>query len=214
NYSLPFQGRWTVVNGGVDKDASHSWGIPTQRYAYDFVIMDEEGGTCSGDPTVLENYYCYGKEVLAPADGVVVDAKDHYKDSRTYGNGKTDPFIKDIRGNYIVIKHGSKEYSVIAHLLPHSLKVKIGDKVKRGEIIAKCGNSGNTTEPHIHFQIQDGRSFLASAGLPICFKDIQQEPIQNYHKFDPRPLPKPLEEGSPFIQRGNLVGNIIGMAKR
>ncbi len=206
-YSLPFQGQWTVVNGGVNKQTSHSWSIPTQRYAYDFVITDEEGKTCSGDPTVLANYFCYGQDVLAPADGIVVAAKDNYKDSRTFGNGRTDPFIKDIRGNYIVIKHGNKEYSVIAHLMPRSLKVKIGDGVKSGEVIAKCGNSGNTTEPHIHFQIQEGRSFLASAGLPIYFRDIQQEPIKNYHSVDPRPLPKPFEEGSPFIQRGNLVSN-------
>jgi len=208
-YSLPFSGRWTVINGGLDKASSHSWGIPTQRYAYDFFILDENNQSCTGDKTVLQNYYCYGREVLAPADGVVVEAKDTYKDSRTFGNGSVDRTTKDIRGNYIVIRHAKKEYSFIAHLLPESIKVKGGQQVKRGEVIAQCGNSGNTSEPHIHFQIQDGRSFLASAGLPITFEGIEAKPAKNYDKFDPRPVPvyEPTEYESITIQRGLWVEN-------
>ena len=72
----------------------------------------------------------------------------------------------------IVIRHSKHEYSVIAHLLPNSLCVQKGDRVSRGQVIAKCGNSGNTSEPHIHFQIQYGKIFEISAGLPILFTRI------------------------------------------
>lgn len=206
-YSLPFHGQWTVVNGGVDKITSHSWGLPTQRYAYDFVILDENGQSCSGDKTLLQNYYCYGKDVLAPADGIVVDVKDRFPDSRTYGNGSVDHTAKDIRGNYVVIRHADKEFSAIAHLLPRSLKVKVGQQVKRGECIAQCGNSGNTSEPHIHFHIQEGKSFFVSAGLPITFQNIQAERTKNYDKFDPRTAPEQGENNASTIRRGYSVVN-------
>ena len=207
-YSLPFSGEWTAVNGGPDKKTSHSWSILTQRYAYDFLILNDIGQSCSGDKTLLLNYYCYSREVLAPADGVVVEAIDNYSDSRTSGNGAVDHAAKDIRGNYIVIRHAAKEYSLIAHLLPQSLKVKAGQQVKRGEPIAQCGNSGNTTEPHIHFQIQDGKSFLASAGLPISFEGIETKPAKNYAKFDPRPIYEQKERDASTIQRGSCVRNM------
>lgn len=210
HYSLPFRGQWTVINGGPDKKASHSWSVLTQRYAYDFIILDDNGESCNGDKTILQNYHCYGKEVLAPADGVVVEVADKYKDSRTFGNGKTDRVTKDIRGNYIVIQHADKEYSFIAHLLLHSLKVKAGQRVKRGEIIAQCGNSGNTSEPHIHFQIQDGKSFLVSAGLPVTFEGIEVKPAKNYGRFDPRPVPvyEHEENNAATIYRGLCVRNL------
>jgi len=206
-YSLPFRGEWTVVNGGLDKRTSHSWSVLTQRYAYDFVILDDKGQSSTGDRTVLQNYHCYGREVLALSEGVVVEVKDKYGDAGTFGTGKTDSGIRDIRGNYIVIKHADKEYSVIAHLMPGSLKVKVGQTVKRGEPVAQCGNSGNTSEPHIHFQIQDGKSFFSSAGLPITFEGIEAKPAINYEKFDPRPVYEWGNEAS-TIQRGLCARNV------
>ena len=83
----------------------------------------------------------------------------------------------DVRGNYIVIQHSAQEYSTIAHIKKDSFCVKIGDKVSRGQILARCGNSGNTSEPHIHFQIQQGKSFLFSAGLPIWFTNLKNHTI-------------------------------------
>jgi hypothetical protein len=206
-YSLPFYGEWVVVNGGTDRSTSHSWGVPTQRYAYDFVVLDDDGKSSVGDNTILRNYHCYGKDVLAPADGVVVEAKDQYPDARTFGNGSVDHFIKDIRGNYVVIKHAESEYSFIAHLLPKSIKVKVGQCVRRGDYIAQCGNSGNTSEPHIHFHVQDGRSFFASAGLPVLFQGIQAKRARNYDKFDPRTVPQRSENDDSTIQRGYSVAN-------
>ncbi|MBA1336216.1 MAG: Peptidase M23B [Firmicutes bacterium] len=172
DFILPFQGQWYVANGGVDKKTSHSWNMWPQRYAYDFVIVDKNGKTCSGSGKELQEYYCYGRDVLAPADGEVVGIADNHPESRVYGGGRVECRAKDVRGNFIMLKHNEKEFSTIAHLMPNSITVALGQKVVRGQAIAKCGNSGNTSEPHVHFQLNDGRSFFISAGLPVKFKNV------------------------------------------
>jgi len=207
-YSLPFKDSWTVVNGGVDKKFSHSWSIPTQRYAYDFLILDENGKSCAGDGKLVDDYYCYDKEVLAPADGEVIEAISGYPDSLILGNGQVDCSARDIRGNHILIRHAEGEYSLLAHLQPDSIIVKIGDNVKRGQIIARCGNSGNSSEPHLHFQLQNGKSFFFSAGLPIEFENISSTPMVNYSTFDPRPLPTISDLQRDYIVRGQNVANM------
>ncbi len=188
SYSLPFQGTWTAVNGGIDKRHSHSWSIQTQRYAYDFVILDEEGHSFSGKDTEPTSYYCYGMDLLAPADGEVVEVRNESPDSLLLGHGKADCSARDIRGNYILIRHADKEYGLLAHLKPGSICVKAGETVKRGQCVAKCGNSGNTSEPHLHFHLQEGISFYTSAGLPIEFIGINSFPAPNYAVYDPRPV--------------------------
>ena len=207
-YSLPFRDSWVAVNGGVDKKSSHSWDIPTQRYAYDFLMLDESGKSHVGDGKKVGDYYCYGKEVLAPADGEVVEVGSGYPDSLILGNGQVDCSAHDIRGNHILIRHSEGEYSLLAHLQPGSISVKTGDTVKRGQIIARCGNSGNSSEPHLHFQLQNGRSFSCSAGLPIEFEDISSAPIPCYSAFDPRPIPSFTDMPRKYIVRGQRVVNI------
>jgi len=207
-YSLPFHGTWTVVNGGVEKATSHSWGILTQRYAYDFLILDEEGHSFHGSRTNPQNYYCYGKEILAPADGEVVEVKDKYPDSVILGNGRANCDAKDIRGNYILIRHADKEYGLLAHLKHGSIRVKPGDIVKRGQHIADCGNSGNTSEPHLHFHVQDGRSFYTSVGLPIQFTDITVHSAPGYASYDSRTIPPVSVLNKRFIMWGQNVSNI------
>lgn len=171
-YSLPFDGEWYIANGGVDKETSHSWFLPSQRYAYDFFIMNNEETTFSGEREQLENYFCFAENVLAPADGVVISAVSHFPNTPIIAERQVDCTASDVRGNHIIIRHSKHEYSMIAHLLPESICVKKGDSVSRGQVIAKCGNSGNTSEPHIHFQIQYGKSFAISAGLPVLFAHI------------------------------------------
>ena len=204
-YSLPFKGEWVVVDGGVTKDSSHSWEINSQRYAYDFIHLDDEGKSFRGDESCLSSYYCYGSEVLAPADGVVVELRKDYKDSKILGNGNTDPFVRDIRGNYVLIKHADDEFSCLAHLAPESISVGVGQKVTRKEPIALCGNSGNTSEPHVHFQVQNSKSFYHSAGLPIHFQDIEAVTQSKYDTYDSRPIPTPIKN---YISRGQRVVNL------
>lgn len=169
-YRLPFEGEWMVVNGGIDKAHSHSWGVCSQRYAYDFYIRNGEE-THSGDGTSVTDYFCYNQAIVAPADGVIVELKDKFEDTPVSGKPEIQCTASDVRGNYIVIKHAEREYSTIAHIKKNSFLVKVGDTVKEGQEIARCGNSGNTSEPHIHFQIQQGQSFLFNASLPITFHE-------------------------------------------
>lgn len=205
-YSLPFSDAWVVVNGGVDKMYSHSWSIPTQRYAYDFLILDENGNSNSGNPSSAPSYYCYGKEILAPADGTVVEVSTNHPDSDLSGTGAVDCKAHDIRGNYIIIRHTDKEYSLLAHLQPNSIRVKVGDFVMQGQPIANCGNSGNTSEPHLHFQLQDNKSFFYSAGLPIQFDNISIETTVNYNHFDARQAADCSRKDT-HIARGQKVKN-------
>ena len=207
-YILPFSGKWTVANGGITKKLSHSWCIPSQRYGYDFIVLDSEGKSYKGDNKICENYFCYDKEIIAPADGEVVKLVKKYKDS--YVDGKNAYCnANDMRGNYIIIKHNNNEYSLIAHIKQNSIIHNIGDKVKQGEIIAKCGNSGNSSEPHIHFQLQLGQNFFTAVGLPICFVNIKAEKKGNYENFDKRDCSENLQivENKTYIGRGLEVEN-------
>ncbi len=208
-YQLPFEGEWTVINGGTEKEFSHSWMLPTQRYAYDFLIMNHNGETYYGDKTEEESYYCYGRNILSPADGKIVDIGSNCIDNKPFADGVLAFTAEDIRGNYIIIKHAEKEYSFIGHIKPESIQVEVGQNVQAGEVIAKCGNSGNTSEPHIHFHLQDGTDFFLSAGLPITFENIHVTKQENYHIYDER---KTLGEivisaGGQYIGRGQLVSN-------
>lgn len=169
---LPFDGEWTVVNGSHEKAHSHSWGIYGQRYAYDFVVTDETARTHEGDGSRAEQYHCWDRPILAPAAGVVVEASDGHRDYPKAG-GRMDPLQRDIRGNYVVLDHGDGEYSVLAHLREGSLLVAEGDRVERGQRLGRCGNSGNSSEPHLHYHVQDRRSFYSGMGLPVAFADVE-----------------------------------------
>ena len=103
-YSLPFEGHWAVVNGGFTQEYSHSWNIPVQRYAYDFLQM-ESGRSYSGNEREVGSYHCYDKEILSPADGVVVKANNRSNDSLILGKGRYFNRSNHIAGNYVIIKH-------------------------------------------------------------------------------------------------------------
>ena len=135
DFSLPFHGRWLVANGGVTPETSHSWEIPQQRYAYDFLIADESGQHFSGDEKDPAAYYCYGREILAPADGFVVAL---YADAPDSPINKRRPVCAadDLRGNFVLLNHGSGVYSLLCHLKPGSIYVHVGQAVARGERIA------------------------------------------------------------------------------
>lgn len=142
---LPFYGEW-VVSQSYDGKLTHKdkW-----KYAYDFVIIDSHRKTFNNQGLALEDYYCYDKAVLAPADGYVEEIVDGIPDNPI---GKVN--LEENWGNTIIIRHGEGFYSQISHLKPGSFKVQKGSYVKSGQIIASCGNSGRSPEPHIHFQMQ------------------------------------------------------------
>jgi urea transporter/murein DD-endopeptidase MepM/ murein hydrolase activator NlpD len=142
---LPFYGEWKVSQGH-DGEYTHKskW-----RYAWDFVITDTDGKTYRDLGANVEDYYCYNKAVLSPYDGYVDEVIDGIPD-----NPILDVNIEENWGNTIVIRHGENFYSKISHLKPGSFKVMKGEWVRAGQLIAFCGNSGRSPEPHIHLQLQ------------------------------------------------------------
>jgi hypothetical protein len=169
NYILPVTGEWRVFNGGVTKENSHSWSIPSQRFAYDLVKYGQNGRSFKGDGRKLENYFCFDAPIFAPADGVVVKARDGIRDAPHVGTFWMDWLTRNIAGNSVLIKHADGEYCLLAHLKRGSVQVKIGQTVNQGQEIGRCGHSGNSTEPHLHFQFQDGKNFYFNSGLPVKF---------------------------------------------
>ncbi len=164
---LPFKGAWIVGNGGRDASGnSHrnpdDTGPRNQRFAYDF-IKDHKG-----DGKNLEDYEAFGSEVIAPAGGIISQVINGSKDIPI---GESDWVV--ICGNMVVIDHENEEWSVLAHLKHNSIKVKVGDKVKQGDLLGLCGNTGNTTEPHMHYHLQNDSIMYRATGLPAQFKRIK-----------------------------------------
>ncbi len=164
--ALPFNGEWFVFWGGRNIDDNYHAVSKSQRFAYDLLVM-KNGSSHSGDGSKLADYYCYGTDVLAPAAGSVVWSCDSLPDQLP---GQMDP--KNPVGNGVVIEHGNGEFSLLAHMQPKSLRVKTGDKVKGSAVIGRCGNSGNTSEPHIHYHLQDGPDMKTAEGLPAPFSKL------------------------------------------
>jgi urea transporter len=143
--SLPVMGEWTVSQG-VHGEHTHQgeW-----AHAWDLVITGNDGAEFRGEGLTPRDYHCYEKPVVAPADGIIADLIDGIPDNPIGDNN-----VRQNWGNSIVIRHGEHLFSQVSHLKPGSLKVKKGDPVKRGDLIALCGNSGRSPYPHLHFQIQ------------------------------------------------------------
>jgi hypothetical protein len=178
DYSLPFTGKWCVWEGGVIEELSVDWDEPGDRFIYCFVVLDENGKYYDSDKSTIKDNLCYGKDILAVADGVVVKVSNHHSDGSEH---KADESINytgswDLIGNHIIIRHNKNEYSCVGNLMCGSSEVKVGDKVKQGDVIAKCGNSGYTTEePCLYFQLLSNKRFYLSTSLPVAFTNIKAE---------------------------------------
>jgi hypothetical protein len=179
--SLPFKGRWLVAWGGDTKELNHHHDSLAQRFAFDLLGVNESGETHRGDGTKNEDYFCFGREILAPADGIVVEAIDGVRDNIP---GSMNPYC--VFGNSVLIQHETTEISVLAHLQRGSVVVKEGESVKRGQLLGKCGNSGNSSEPHLHYHLQDSRIFQDAVGIKCLFQKVlvtkggQSETKSNY----------------------------------
>jgi hypothetical protein len=163
---LPFQGEWYVFWGGRTLKQNYHAASKSQRFAYDLVIM-KNGVSHTGNGSQLTDYYAFGQDVIAPAAGTIVWACDSLPNNQP---GQTD--TRNPVGNGVVIDHGNGEFSLIAHLQPKTQRFKVGSKVKAGDMLGKCGNSGNTSEPHVHYHLQDGPDITKAEGLPVMFTAI------------------------------------------
>jgi hypothetical protein len=195
-YRLPFQGWWWVGNGGPDPETSHSWELLGQRYAYDFLIRDEEGKTHRGSGRRPEDYYAFGAPVCAPADGVVVAVQNRHRDCPW--PGLLDPLAWSIVGNYVLIRHEGGEYSLLAHLKRGSVRVRPGQWVRAGEVVGECGNSGHSTEPHLHFQFLDRPNLFLGLSLPIPFSGFLRKKEDGALERVPLGFPVRGEEVAPM----------------
>lgn len=145
-----------------------------QRFAIDWVQLKTQDSTFTGDPKDNRNYKAYGADVLAVADATVVAAKDGIPQNIPGEDSRAVPItMETIARNHIILDLGSGNYCMYAHLQPGSLKVKPGDKVTRGQVLGLLGNSGNSTEPHLHFQVMDGPSPLGAEGLPYLIDSFE-----------------------------------------
>jgi murein DD-endopeptidase MepM/ murein hydrolase activator NlpD len=190
-YGFPLAGTLYVA-AAPDLDSHHRWAV-NQEFAFDLIALGGNGNSHQGEGSRLADFYSYGREVLAVADGTVVAVATTAteSDGRLRQPGESSEAFQQrtaaeqnqllaqapiaAAGNYIVLRHGGEEYSQYLHLKPGSVRVQPGDQVRRGQPIGQIGHSGNSTEPHLHFQLTDGPDPMASRGLPIVFSNVTVE---------------------------------------
>ncbi len=161
-FGLPFYGTW-YVNQGHSGNLTHrdEW-----KHAWDFVVCDDGGLEFSGDGSKQEDYFCFGKPVIAPADGWIEEVVDMIDD-----NNPGDYNLEHNWGNTLVIKHADGIYSKLCHLKKNSIVFARGTFVYKGQVVAQCGNSGRSPFPHLHFQFQT-TPFIGSKTLLYPFSQF------------------------------------------
>jgi urea transporter len=162
--ALPFSGEWSVYQA-FNGEWTHKgkW-----KYAYDFVIENDDK-THKNEGLYVSDYYCFGQSVLSPVNGYVVALRNDLVDNII---GEVDRINN--WGNYIIIKNDAGYFIEISHLMQNSISVNVGDYIHQGQIIAKCGNSGYSPEPHIHIQLQKF-AILGSETIPFVFSEYLKE---------------------------------------
>jgi hypothetical protein len=163
---LPFQGEWFVFWGGETEVQNYHMADVNQQFAYD-ILKVANGASYEGDPSENESYFAFGEPILAPCDARVEMAVDGVPDNIP---GETNPIY--LTGNTLVLKTKAGEYILMCHLMQGSLEVERGDWVSQGQVLAKCGNSGNSTEAHLHLQLQNTRDIHKATGARLVFNHI------------------------------------------
>jgi len=159
---LPFYGTWYVMQGEHGKHTHKG----TQAHAYDFIVVDENSKSFRGLGLTLEDYYTFGLPVLAPAGGKVLEVLNDVPDNQPGVLNEAQNW-----GNYIILDHGNGEYAELSHFKQGSICVQAGDRIEQGQVLGQCGNSGYSSQPHIHIQRQKG-SFLGAETVRIRFEDV------------------------------------------
>ncbi|MFJ2968403.1 M23 family metallopeptidase [Streptomyces collinus] len=188
--AAPVTGRWSALNSPADRTPSHGVHSYGQTFAIDILAEPEPGARpafrwlwpLARHP---QDFPAYGAPVLAVAEATVVRAEDRQRDhlSRTSlpgllylmlpeGMVREVAGVRRILGNHLVLDLGNDTYAAYAHLRRRSLTVGAGDRVRAGQVLARCGNSGNSSEPHLHFQLMDGPDPDAARGVPFTWRGI------------------------------------------
>lgn len=147
-----------------------------QRFASDWVKLGADGKLFRDSPTKNANWYGYGTDVLAVSNAVVTEVKDGIPENEPTAVKKAVPItLETAAGNHIILNLGKGYFALYAHLQPGSMRVKVGDRVRRGQLLASVGNSGNSDAPYLHFHIADGNSPLGAEGIPFVFDSFDVE---------------------------------------
>jgi len=167
NLILPFSGDCFVFWGGDTKDLNYHVENKAQKGAFDFVIHDDKGKSYKSNGLENEDYYAYGEEIISPCNAKVVQVVDVIPDNTP---GEMNPVY--VPGNTVILKTEHEEYLFFAHFKKHSIVVEEGQEVKQGDLLGLCGNSGNSSEPHLHFHIQDQKLMHKANGIKTFFESI------------------------------------------
>jgi len=183
--SAPLRGEgWMAANGPSNRDGNeHRRAINTvdgkariaQRFAIDWIKFGQNGQLWSNNLEKNSDWFGYGAEILAVADGVVTAVNDAVPENKPDTEARAVKItLETMGGNYVILDLGNGRYAMYAHMQPGKIRVKAGDKVRRGEVLGLVGNSGNSDGPHLHFQICDADSLLGSEGLPFVFESFEK----------------------------------------
>ena len=183
----PFSGRWLVQNSPANRVPSHGTDAFASRYAVDFVPVDAAGRPARLTvaalirPEAPDRFPGFGRPVLAPIEGVVVGAQESEPDHPAYRGIPSVRYALTQRerathgwpalaGNHVLIRTDEGPVVALCHLQQHSLSVSVGQRVAAGEPVGRCGNSGNSTEPHLHLQAMDSLDISTAQPVPITFQ--------------------------------------------
>jgi murein DD-endopeptidase len=198
-------GEWVAANGPSNTSAHRRAFIPingrayiSQRFAIDWVELNPDGKTYQGDAADNKNYRAYGAEIHAVADGVVTQTKDGIPQNVPNQPPVVPITLETIGGNHVIMDIGNGLYAFYAHLQPGSVRVRVGDKIRRGQVLGLLGNSGNSTEPHLHFHISSANSELGSEGLPYAFAEYEVQGKGEWKPSDSHSAPVKYEMEIPF----------------
>jgi len=191
--SPPLRGEGWVAVGGPSNDNYHRRAIVViggkaripQRFAIDWTRIDADGkpyhragATNANWLSNNANWLPYGAEVLAVANAVVADVKDGIPENEANSGKKAVTITLDtVAGNYVILDLGKNNFALYAHLQQKSILVRVGEKVRRGQVLALLGNSGNSEGPHLHFHVMNGNSPLGAEGVPYVFEAFELQGI-------------------------------------
>ena len=170
-------GIWVADEGCCTNPTHHRRALPgfngellaVNRFAIDWVLVDSRHRAWIGDPTQLSSYLSYRQPLIAAASGRVVGTHDGVPSNPPQGVLAGSPPINDFAGNWVSIRIAPRRYLLYAHMVPGSVRVRTGQQVRRGQVIGLLGNSGNSSTPHLHFQVSDRPGFAPVDSLPYVF---------------------------------------------
>lgn len=174
----PLRGTGWLAANGLGNRANHRRTLLaidgkariSQRYAIDFIRIGPSGLVATADPPANEDFFAYGAELLAVADGTVIATHDDMPENVPFSEQMAFPItLETIAGNHVILDIGGA-YVMYAHLQPGTVTVEPGQAVRRGEVLGRLGNSGNSDAPHLHLQVTDLPAPLAAEGLPFAFE--------------------------------------------